>query len=177
MKRLLDREALGAGSLRSQRCGGWTRRRDETGQALVEFALVLPLIILIMGVAFNGWNGMQQAVRLTSAARAGAIIAANDLATDVAPDPTQPPTQTEIDSALTDATTAVNQEEGVSGVYQSGNPSWSNYVSIATQNVPISSTPTLAINTVTITISPASVTLIPFVGHISVTTHAVARFS
>ena len=63
-------------------------------------------MILLLGVAFNGWNGMQESIRLTSAARAGAIVAANDLtSTSSHPAMTQ-------DQALDDATTAINAEEG-----------------------------------------------------------------
>jgi len=50
-------------------------RRDSKGQSLVEFALVLPfLIILILGMIEFGWilNGK---ITLTSAAREGARVA------------------------------------------------------------------------------------------------------
>jgi len=50
-------------------------RRDSNGQSLVEFALVLPfLIILILGMIEFGWilNGK---ITLTSAAREGARVA------------------------------------------------------------------------------------------------------
>jgi Flp pilus assembly protein TadG len=56
--------------------GRWRCRRSESGQALVEFALVLPLLMLIVvgiidfGFAFNQWNTAQ------NAAREGARIAA-----------------------------------------------------------------------------------------------------
>src|SRR5580693_2663826 len=120
MKRPRDTTAPGAGSVSLQgrdavaeerhfarriRHMSGTRRRDESGQALVEFALVLPLVILIVAVAFNGWDGMQKTIRLTSAARAGAIVAASDLA---AGDSQQ--------TAWNDAVTAINAEEGDTSV-------------------------------------------------------------
>jgi Flp pilus assembly protein TadG len=145
--------------------------RDEGGQALVEFALVLPLLVLVVGVAFNGWNAMQVSIRLTSAARAGAIAAANALSTQE--------TTTQAQDA---ATAAINQEEGGGSTFQDnpGQSSQPNYVNIV--NNP--SAPLIncgcssgTIGTVTITITPSSITLIPFVQQISVATHATARYS
>ncbi len=83
-----------------------SRCHDETGTALVELALVIPLVMLLLGAAFNGWNGMQESIRLTSAARAGAIVAANDLTAS-----SSHPAMTQ-SQALADATTAINAEEG-----------------------------------------------------------------
>ena len=140
------------------------RRRDEAGQALIEFALVLPLVLLLMGSAFNGWNAMQLSVRLTSAARVGAIEAAHNLAIDAAQ------TQT----ALADATTAINEEEGVTGVYQDSNSSASNYVSLS-QSTQVANG--VSINVVTITISEGQVPLIPVVRGLSITAHAAASYS
>jgi Flp pilus assembly protein TadG len=145
-------------------------RHDEEGQALVEFALALPVIALLMAVAFNGWNGMQLAIRLTSAARAGAVAAAHDLDTG---NPA---------SAQCDAAAAVNQEEGVSGVYQCTSSSSPDYVAITEGQQSIPSDPNnpgsaTSINVVTVTISQASVTLVPIVGNFAVTAHATARYS
>jgi Flp pilus assembly protein TadG len=145
------------------------RRRDESGTALVEFALVVPLVMVLLGIAFNGWNAMQESIRLTSAARAGAIVAAGDLSstsTHVAVNPSQ---------ALFDATNAVNAEEGVTGVYQSDNSGANNYVSLSEQTkVNVSG---VTINLVTITISQSSVSFVPFVGSFPVTTHATGSYS
>jgi Flp pilus assembly protein TadG len=145
------------------------RRRDETGTALVELALVVPLVILIMGVAFNGWNGMQASIRLTSAARAGAIVAANDLSTSPAH-----PQPTSVHQAQVDATAAINNEEGASGVYQDDDSGANNYVNIGTSE---ESADGATINVVTITISHGSGSFVPFVGSFPVTTHATARYS
>jgi Flp pilus assembly protein TadG len=145
------------------------RRHDESGTALVELALVIPLVILLLGAAFNGWNGMQESIRLTSAARAGAILAASDLTSNAGHPAT---TQSQ---ALADATTAINAEEGTPGLYQSTNSGANNYVSIATQTDTISAR--ITINVVTVTISHASVSFVPFVGSFPVTTHATARYS
>ena len=158
---------------------GRARRRsggDEKGQALVEFALVLPLVILLVAVAFNGWNGIQLAVRLTSAARAGAVQAANDLGADVTAHPGTPPTALEFQNAWDAATSAVNQEEGVTGVYQDKFPNQADYV-----NMPAPYTQSLngvgTVGVVTVTITQASVTLVPVVGNFSVSAHAAARYS
>jgi Flp pilus assembly protein TadG len=139
--------------------------RDETGTALVEFALVLPLLALLTGVAFNGWNGMQLDIGLTSAARAGVIQAANDLASD--------PTQTQ--AAQTDATTAVNAEQGDTNVYQDTDQSANNYVGMSETTETVDTGVT--INVVTITISQVSETLVPFVGSFHVSVDASARYS
>ena len=127
-------------------------------------ALVLPLVLLLMGAAFNGWSATQLSVRLTSAARAGAIEAAHDLSIDPAL------TQT----ALTDATTAINGEEGVTGVYQDTNAGADNYVSMSESTQVASG---VTINVVTITITASSGPLIPFVRDLSVSAHAAASYS
>ncbi len=143
-----------------RRCG----RDDETGTALVELALVLPLVILLLGVAFNGWNGMQQSIRLTSAARAGVLVAAHDLSTSEGQQ-----------QATDDATAAVNAEEGTT-IYQDTESGANNYVSLSTApNITISAGVT--ISTVTITIKHSSNSFVPFVGGIPVTTHATARYA
>jgi Flp pilus assembly protein TadG len=132
---------------------------------LVELALVIPLVILLLGVAFNGWNAMQESIRLTSAARAGAILAASDLTT----------TPVNTGQAATDATTAINAEEGTPGLFQSTDSGANNYVSIATQTDTISAQVTISL--VTVTISHSSLSFVPFVGSFPVKTHATARYS
>jgi Flp pilus assembly protein TadG len=130
----------------------------------VELALVLPMVILLLGVAFNGWNGMQESIRLTSAARAGALVAAHDLATGSG-------------SAADDATTAINAEENTT-IYQDDDSGANNYVSMSTaQNILATGVNGVTINVVTITISQKSVSFVPFVGSFPVTTHATARYS
>ena len=151
--------------LRTHRPSSRSGRRDEAGTALVEFALVLPLLALLTGVAFNGWNGMQLDIGLTSAARAGAIQAANDLASD--------PTQTQ--AAQTDATTAINEEEGDTNVYQDTDQTANNYVGISEGTDTVASGVT--INVVTITISRVSETLVPVVASFHVSVDASARYS
>jgi len=134
------------------------RRRDEGGQAIVELALALPILALLLGVAFNGWNGMQLSVRLTSAARAGAIQAANDLGTN--PNDTQ--------TAWNDATTAIN-------VYQNVNAASNDYVTLSTSTESVSGG--ITINLVTITIHETTSNLVPVVASFPVTAHATARYS
>jgi Flp pilus assembly protein TadG len=141
------------------------RGRDERGQAMIELALALPLLALLLGVAFNGWNGMQLSVRLTSAARAGAIEAANDLGTN--PRDTQ--------TAWNDATTAINEEEGVNNLYQNVNASANDYVSLSTSTESISGG--ITINVVTVTIHETTSALVPVIASFPVTAHATARYS
>jgi Flp pilus assembly protein TadG len=171
MNRHLDREERGGhpvdrtGSRRS-------RRGDETGQALVEFALILPLVVLLIGVAFNGWNAMQLDIGLTSAARAGALQAANDLATGKLSD--QSCSTAGSQQVVCDATNAINLEENTT-VYQYTNPQQPNYVSSSTP--PATTIDGIPVSIVTISISPSPVDLIPYVGDISVNAHASARYS
>jgi Flp pilus assembly protein TadG len=153
-----------------RRLGQW-RRHDETGTAIVELALVVPLVILLLGIAFNGWNAMQSSIRLTSAARAGAIVAANDLTNSS----THPSLSTGV--ALTDATNAINNEEGSTNpaIYQSSDSSANDYVSLSESTQTVSGG--ISMSVVTITISHSSVSFVPFVGSFPVTTHATARYS
>jgi Flp pilus assembly protein TadG len=156
---------------RGERRLGQRRHRDETGTALVELALVVPLVILLMGIAFNGWNAMQSSIRLTSAARAGAIVAANDLTSSSTHAPLT------ASAALTDATNAINNEEGSTNpaVYQSANSSANNYVSLSQSTQTVSGG--ISVSVVTITVSHSSLSFVPFVGSFPVTTHATARYS
>jgi len=158
------------------------QRRDEGGQALVEFALVLPLVILLVSVAFNGWNGIQLDLRLTGAARAGVLVAANQLSTDVANN-NGPPTPAQFQQALKAATDAINAEENTT-VYQTSDPSH-DYVSFTpaggtmdtVTGIGGSGESTISFNVVTITISQAPVSLVPVIGNISVSAHASAEYS
>jgi Flp pilus assembly protein TadG len=52
------------------------RFRDEGGQAVVEFALVLPLLLTIVFAIFQLGIAFHQYVELTDAVRAGARVAA-----------------------------------------------------------------------------------------------------
>jgi Flp pilus assembly protein TadG len=174
MNRRLDGEEIGGRRVSGTRMSRRSRRGDESGQALVEFALILPLVVLLIGVAFNGWNAMQLDIGLTSAARAGALQAANDLANNTFSDPS-------CTTVACDATNAINQEESTT-IYQYTNPSAANYVSVTTPpQITIPDTPpgapTVTMNIVDVSISPAAVDLIPYVGDISVNVHASARYS
>ncbi len=139
------------------------RRRDEAGQAVVEMALVLPLVALLLAIAFNAWSAMQLSVRLTSAARAGALVAASDLGkNDTAK------------QAQDAATAAINAEESTN-VYQDINAVAANYVSMS--QPPPQSVSGVNIDVVTVTITESSTTLIPFVHDLSVNAHATARYA
>jgi Flp pilus assembly protein TadG len=155
---------------RQSRVGG---SRDESGTALVELALVIPMVILLLGIAFNGWNAMQQSIRLTSAARAGAIVAASDLSST----PGQAASCSISGQPADDATAAINAEENTN-VYQDADSGANDYVSLCTaQDILATGVNGVTINTVTVTISEKSVSFVPFVGSFPVTTHATARYS
>jgi Flp pilus assembly protein TadG len=119
-------------------------------------------MVLLLAVAFNGWDGIQLDINLTSAARAGAVAAAESLVKDPTAD------------YKTAAVNAINEEEGTTAVYQT-NPSLPDYVTVTTAPQAVSSGPN--INVVTVSISNVSVTLVPVVGAISLSTHASARYS
>lgn len=78
------------------------RRRPSRGQSLVEFALILPVAVLLLGLIATGGQMIITAINVTQAARAAAVAAASDYAKD----PSDVSTQT------TDASTAANDEEG-----------------------------------------------------------------
>jgi len=166
------RTGRGIGALRAR------LRRDESGVALVEFALVLPVVALLMGAAFTGWNGMQMSVRLTSAARAGAIQAAADLGADQNGVASAAISGAQQQAAWDDATQAVNNEEGTTGVYQDTDPNGGNYVAMTLQSQAVpGSGGTISVNVVKVTISDTAVTLVPIVGNLPVTATATARYS
>jgi len=150
---------LGVGRTRHAR-----RAHDESGQAIIEFVLVLPVVALLLGVAFNGWNSMDLSVQLTSAARAGAIQAANDLGGGE--------TQQQ---AWNDATAAVNAEQGQTTLYQNTDPSAGDYVNMTTQSE--TTTDGTTMQTVKVVVTTTPVALVPFVHSLSVTASATARYS
>jgi Flp pilus assembly protein TadG len=137
-------------------------RLGEAGQAMVEFVVILPLVVLLFGVAFTGWQGMQSSIRLTTAARAAAIVAAHDLKSG--------------GNALDDATSAVNQEEGVTNVYQDTASNADNYVSMSVATDTLNSAG-LTIDVVKISITHIVLPLVPGVWKLSVTSSATARYS
>jgi Flp pilus assembly protein TadG len=67
----------------------------------VEFAISLPVLILLLALAFVGWQAVHTVIALNGAARAGAVTAANDVRHGVSPI-----------QESTDVTSAVNAEQG-----------------------------------------------------------------
>ncbi len=122
-------------------------------------ALILPVVLLVLGAAYTGWDAMRQTIGLVSAARAGVIMAANDLQNGKS------------SAALSDATAAVNDEEGVSGLFSSGPGCTNNCVALTSGPGPLS-----AVGLVTITITRSVGTDIPVVPGINVAAHATARY-
>jgi Flp pilus assembly protein TadG len=54
-----------------------SRRRSESGQSTVEFALVLPLAVLVLSVALFGLLEIRDRILVVHAARAAARVAAS----------------------------------------------------------------------------------------------------
>jgi Flp pilus assembly protein TadG len=93
-----------------------SRRQARGGQSLVEFAIVLPLMLLLVGGAYTMWTGLHSAIGVTSAARAGALTAANQLATtkvQPATGPGAPYTWAQLNAVLVSAVASVSAEDGV----------------------------------------------------------------
>jgi Flp pilus assembly protein TadG len=158
------------------------RARGESGQSLVEFALILPLVVLLMAIAFSGWDAMQQTIRLTSAARAGAIQAAHDLSTYITSNKLTCAAAASsagwagasgaFQTAWNDATTSVNNEESL-GVYQNTKSTNDDYVNMT------SSTDNdlgVTIYVVTVTVSRQVGAWIPAVSNQKINATATARY-
>jgi len=77
--------------------------------------------------------------------------------------------------AWNDATTAINEEEGVNNVYQNVNAASNDYVTLSTSTESVSGG--ITINLVTITIHETTSNLVPVVASFPVTAHATARYS
>jgi Flp pilus assembly protein TadG len=142
------------------------------GQALVELALALTVLLVLLGGTYTGWAAMHQSVQLTSAARAGAIVAANDLQGH----PAMPSCQ-----VLTDATAAVNAEQGASSTYRPSGSGCSgtcgsDCVTLSTTTGPLSASAGITEDLVTITVTGGIAAQIPVVPGIRVSGAATARY-
>ena len=111
---------------------------------------------------------MQSTIRLTSAARAGVIVAANDLTSHQR-------AGSSTKAALADATNAINAEEASPTSTRA--PSRPPTTTSASPRRPRYISGGVTISVVTITISHSSISLVPFVVSLPVTTHATARYS
>jgi len=138
-------------------------------------ALLLPLILLLVAIAFTGWSALQQTISLTSAARAGAIKAANDLAQAGQGPGTCPVGSGATATAWQDATNAINSEEGTS-VYQCSNSGADDYVTLTTTTDSLNGTLSTPMSLVTITLSHNVGAWIPVVSNLHVTATATGRY-
>ncbi|MEO8898069.1 MAG: TadE family protein [Candidatus Dormibacter sp.] len=120
-------------------------RRRASGQSLVEFAFVLPLMLLMVAGAYTMWTGLHSVIGLTSAARAGSLTAANQLA-KMGKKPmagTYAYSGADLNAVLSSAVAAVNAEEGVT-TYQKAGPlctATNGCVSISSTPIPAGTDP------------------------------------
>lgn len=138
------------------------------GQAMVEMSLILPVVLLLLGVAWTASDAMHNSIGLTSAARAGAIIAAGDLTLDSS--------SAGRTTALNAATAAVNAEEGTSGppaLYTTDDGSSLCPLNCVTLTYPTNSS---SINLAQITITHSVLSGVPLVSSIDISAHATARY-
>lgn len=82
------------------------RTRGQRGQSTVEFALVFPVFLAVLALAFTVSSLLTSVIGLSGAARAGAIAAANDAIAGAT-----------MAQEVADATAAINGEEGCNGCY------------------------------------------------------------
>jgi len=94
------------------------RHARSRGQALTEFALVLPVAVLLLALAATGGQMLVTDINITQAARAGAVAAQyqynNSNTTPGSPPATTPCTVTSPEICF--ATVAAEQELGVSSI-------------------------------------------------------------
>ena len=141
----------------------------ERGTALVEFAILGPLIAILVGVAFTGWSALQTTVGLTSAARAGAIKAASDYAGGAS-----------LGTARCDARDVINSEENTT-IFQCTNPAAAFYVTVTPPGTSTSiaasgTSPAITMNIVTVSISKTVSAFTPIAWNIPVSASATARY-
>ena len=142
---------------------------------MVELALVLPVFLLLVAVAFTGWDAIHQTIGLTSAARAGVIEAASDLQ-NAKPTP----------QALSDATAAINAEEGAANTYKcQTNPAFgscttsacaNNCVTLGTSTGSQTGAAGLTVDLVTVAISRSLSSDLPIVSGVKLVSSATARY-
>ena len=83
MKHAPARRALGR-TPRIQRFVGWAARKRSRGQAIVEFAILIPILLLLLVIAIDFGRAFFTFIQLNNAAREGAAYAAGN-PTDSAP--------------------------------------------------------------------------------------------
>ncbi|MGH7640816.1 MAG: TadE/TadG family type IV pilus assembly protein [Candidatus Dormibacteria bacterium] len=135
-----------------------TRRRrfgGRAGQAVTEFALVLPIAVLILGLAATGGQMLAESITLTQAARSAALAAANDYAAG------------NFSDEVHDATVAAQDEQGGSAFTCPGH----NCVSVNNLSGVNYPGQTMAVVVITQSIDP----FIPIVPQITVTGTATAQ--
>ena len=111
---------------------------------MVEVAVIMPFFLFLLVGGFSLWEGLHGSVNLTSAARAGALVASNDLRANPAA----------IGLAATDATAAVNAEEQTNIYHPSGGACPNNCVTVTKINGALSGT-TEVVVTVQTTVASA----------------------
>lgn len=93
------------------------RQRGSGAQAVVEFAIIFPVLIVMLAGSFSVYMAINTDIQMTSAARAGAVEASYLLAND-----TPPLTATDDSNAVAAAQSAANDDWGSSKFSQTQTP-------------------------------------------------------
>ena len=143
---------------------------------MVEFAIILPFFLFLLAGGFSVWEGLHGSVNLTSAARAGALVASGDLrggcnANAVPPVPVcPPPTPAALLSAANKAVAAINAEEQTA-VYNNAPGCTSNCVTVTLVTGPRTGT-----NEVQVSVQSRVLPAIPGLPVLGVTATATASY-
>ncbi|MHB1575937.1 MAG: TadE/TadG family type IV pilus assembly protein [Candidatus Dormibacteria bacterium] len=146
----------------------WGRIRPrwrQPGQAITEFAVVLPVAVVILALAATGGEMVMTDIGLTQAARAGAIAAAHDAAAT-------PPDS--IGVQTTDARTAANNEQGGVGSIQCSGAVPSGCVSVVDMKAGVAPLENRVVSLVQVRVWETIMPFVPIFGNVTIQAEATA---